>query len=512
MKKTVTVEGGRIEGCFGYDPRITVFKGVPYAAPPVGALRWRAPQPVVPWEGVRCCDRYAPIAWQHTPGADPKDFWSRELHPSAPEFPMGEDCLYLNVFTPAETPAERLPVLYYIHGGGYSGGYPFEVEFDWEHMARKGMVVVSVTYRLGVFGFLAHPTLTAEAGDGPKSNFGILDQLAGLQWVRRNIAAFGGDPEKITVAGQSAGAGSVQCLITSPLAEGLITGAIIQSAVSADFADLGPSFLRTGSLARAEQTGVRFFEKAGISTLEEARALPASAVFERAAEMGPGMHFTPNVDGVLLPEAAFDAYCHDAHHRIPILTGYNRGETRAFMRRDGLPRTMAEYDVFAARYGAQEARFRALCPVTTDAEVEALFQNEAFVGMIAGARLFGTLQSRQERTTYLYEFDPDIPGEDHAGSFHGSELWFAYDSLARSWRPFVGWHYNLARQVSGYWANFVKTGDPNGADGLGFPLPVWPAYTEQSPVVMKLRNTPSAETDPADPVLQLRIGCTLAGS
>ena len=509
MQKQVRIESGILEGYFGYDPRITVFKGVPYAAPPVGELRWRSPQPMPHWEGVRPALKYGAIAMQWTPGADPNDFWSRELHPSGPEYDMSEDCLYLNIFTPAKNADDKLPVLFYIHGGGYQGGYPYEVEFDWEHVARRGIVVVAVTYRLGVFGFLAHPELSAQSPDLPKGNYGIEDQLCALSWTRRNIAAFGGDPDRITIAGQSAGAGSVQCLLTAPAARGMIAGAIIQSAVSADFADMGPSFLRAGSLSRAEDAGAAFFDKAGISSLAEARALPAKELFRRSAEAHT--FFAPVVDNVLLFRDAFDAYMHDEHHRVPVLTGYNRGEVRAFMRGDLLPHTKQQFEEFAARYGDRADEFRALCRVETDEDAKALFASDAFTGMVAGAYLFGTLQARESRTAYLYEFDPDIPDDksENVGSFHGAELWFAYDSLARSWRPFRGHHYDLAHKVASYWANFVKTGDPNGKDNFGDELPEWRPFTEDDPFMLSIRNEIGRRETEPDEVMKFRINYTL---
>lgn len=422
---------------------------------------------------------------------------------------MSEDCLYLNVFTPAKCADEKLPVLFYIHGGGYQGGYPYEVEFDWEHMARKGIVVVAVTYRLGVFGFMAHPELSAESLDSPKGNYGIEDQLCALGWTKRNIAAFGGDPNHITIAGQSAGAGSVQCLLTSPKAEGMIAGAIIQSSASVDFADLGSSFLSIGTLEDAEQAGVEFFEKAGIKSLSEARTLPADELFRRSAEAHT--FFAPIVDNVLLLETEFDAYLHDNHHRVPVLTGYNRGETQAFMNSDSLPRTIEQYNELAHRYGEHEKEFHALCSVSADADVEALFSGDSFIGMIAGTYLFGTVQAREGRTTYLYEFDPDIPDDksDNVGSFHGAELWFAYDSLARSWRPFRGHHYDLARKVSSYWVNFVKTGDPNGTDNFGDPLPEWRSFTENDPFMLEIGNKIEPKTNGLDEVIKFRINHTL---
>jgi para-nitrobenzyl esterase len=509
--RKVNIETGELQGIFGYDPRITVFKGVPYAAPPVGKLRWCAPQPAPKWEGVRMADQYKPMACQPVPGSNPEEFWTREIHPTGPEFDMSEDCLYLNVFTPARVGDEKLPVLFYIHGGGYKGGYPYEVEFDWEHMSRKGIVVVAVTYRLGVMGFLATPELSAEQPEAPKGNYGILDQLFGLQWTKRNIAAFGGDPDRITIAGQSAGAGSVQCLLTSPLSVGLISGAIIQSAVAADFTDM-PG--RKNTLADAEKIGADFFNKAGITSLEEARKIAAKDLLRLEDELlGPGIRFEPNVDNILLKETAFEAYMKNHHHKVPVLAGYNRGETEMFTKFfSNAPKNMEEFNSFAKGYGESETQLRALCHVENDQDVRRLFNMDAFIGLIAGTRMFGYIQNQQGRKSYLYEFDPDIPGEDNAGSYHGCELWFAYDSLARSWRPFKGKHYDLARQTSSYWANFVKTGDPNGMDTIGEPLPEWKPFTEENQFIMGFKDVPAKMDTVTDPLMKLRIDLTLCSS
>ncbi len=223
MLRVVKTENGIVRGIEAADPRITAFKGVPFAAPPVGENRWRAPQPAESWEGVLDCSRFKSISMQDTPGLG-TDIYCREWHVD-PEIPMGEDCLYLNIWTPAKTGEEALPVLVWYFGGGLQWGYTSEMEFDGERMARRGIVVVTVNYRLGVFGFLAHPQLTSEQPDAP-TNFGSLDQQAGLNWVRRNIRAFGGDPDCITIAGQSAGGGSVMSQITCPKNKGLIKRAI----------------------------------------------------------------------------------------------------------------------------------------------------------------------------------------------------------------------------------------------------------------------------------------------
>lgn len=503
-------ESGEIQGIFGYDPRITVFKGVPYAAPPVGELRWRAPQPMPKWEGIREAFEYGPMSIQDVPGADPKEFWTRELHPAGPEFQMSEDCLYLNIFTPAKKGDEKYPVLIYIHGGGYRGGYPYEIEFDWEHMARKGIVCVGVQYRLGVLGFLAHPWLSAEHPDEPKGNYGVQDQLAAIQWVKRNIEAFGGDPSRITIAGQSAGAGSVQTQLASPLAKGCFEGAIIQSGITIPFKDnFDPLTART--LERAEAIGAEFFEKAGIHSLEEARAIPALELNELDHQyMEPGIHFQPTVDGIFLKETAFEAMYHNNWNQVPIIAGYNAGEVHMFNRFGGkMPETLEELETYADRYGKKKEAFLACAGCKTDEEVKELFASDSFISLIISARLAGHIRAQQGNPTYLYEFNCDVPGEDHPGSFHGAELWFAYDSMARSWRPFTGKHYDLSRQISSYWVNFVKTGNPNGTTTFGEPLPQWDSFTEEHPMQMHFEEAPIQKEEYVDEMMKFRLDHTV---
>ncbi len=449
MKKLIVkTENGLIEGLHGWDPRIAVYKGVPYAKPPVGALRFRSPQPLEDWEGVRQAFDYAPVAMQYTPGIDKSSFWTKEMHPTGPEYEVSEDCLYMNIFTPARSGDERLPVLLYIHGGGFLGGYPSEIEFDWEHMARRGMVVAAVQYRLGIFGFLASSALSREHPEEGKGNYGIEDQIAALKWVRRNIAAFGGDPDRITLAGQSAGAMSVQCLMASPLTAGMISGAIVESSVEGDLPGM-PAFVNP--LAESERIGDRFMEKGGYHTAEDLRAVPAETLLEQVdALLGPGFHFRPTVDGRVLTRSPFNSYVDGSCPALPVIAGYNRGEVRMFgSGGDGEP------------------------------------------AMIAATRMFGYIRDKWGQKAYLYEFDGDIPGDDRIGSYHGSEMWFAYDALSRSGRPFTGRHYDLARQVSSYWANFIRTGDPNGTDVFGAPLPRWEPFDREDEFLMLFKDGPA---------------------
>ena len=280
MIRTAKTENGMVRGIEAADPRITAFKGIPFAAPPVGENRWRAPQPAADWEGVREAYRFAPISMQSIPGLG-TDIYCREWHVD-PQIDMDEDCLYLNVWTGAKDASEKRPVLVWFFGGGLQCGYPAEMEFDGERLARRGIVVVSVNYRVNVFGYLAHPDLTAQQPEAP-SNFGSLDQQAGLRWVARNIAAFGGDPGNVTIAGQSAGGGSVLSQMSCKDNEGLFQKAIIMSAM------IRSPYRKGGigdpeKLDSAERNGAAFFDFLGVKTLEEARKLDAAFIRDRYDE------------------------------------------------------------------------------------------------------------------------------------------------------------------------------------------------------------------------------------
>ena len=323
LRETVT-EQGRVRGVVGTDARITVYKGIPYAADTSGDNRWRAPQPGPKWEGVRDCSEFGPITVQAVPGKDPNAFYSKEWHVD-PEVPMGEDGLRLNIWTPAKSADEKLPVFVWFFGGAFKEGYAHEMEFDGERLASRGIIYVSVAYRVNIFGFLCHPDLVKEAPEAP-ANFGMLDQRAGLEWVIRNIANFGGDPGNITIGGQSAGGGSVWNHLTSPGSRNLFQKAIIQSAGGLGFRYPKSMFgFRSFTFEDAQQNGAKFLrEVLGCDTIAEARKLDAREIEEKV--LATGAMFGPIVDGKFMLQSQNEAILKDELPRIPILIGNTTNE------------------------------------------------------------------------------------------------------------------------------------------------------------------------------------------
>ena len=479
MIREVKTENGIVRGIEAADPRYTAFKGIPFAAPPVGKNRWRAPQPCENWDGVRECYRFAPISIQNTPGVG-TDIYCREWHVD-PDIDMDEDCLYLNVWTGAKSPDEKLPVVVWIFGGAFQWGYPAEMEFDGERIARRGIVVVTVNYRLNLFGFLAHPELTAAQPDAP-TNFGLLDQQAGLRWVKRNIAAFGGDPDNITIAGQSAGGGSVMAQLTNPANEGYFKNAIVQSGIIENPYD--HSRFCSVPMELAEQNGVRFIQSLGVSSIDEARQIPAKVLLEKYDEFVPGLEMFcaldkphrmfPVIDDKFCFGNPYDEYLAGRHVKARLLTGNTEDEFPAYMIAD----SEAELEEKArARFGDRADEFLAF----DEAHRKTGDNLYAFVSSIESSvkKLALSAEERGEDPVYYYRFKPDIPGEDDPGTFHSCELWFFFETLAKCSRPYVGRHYDLARQMCDYWCNFVKTGDPNGIGSDGKELPRWNPYTKE---------------------------------
>ena len=464
MLRETKIENGAVRGLPAADPRVTVYKGIPFAAPPVGNLRWRAPQPAQNWEGVRECAEFGAISMQEKPGENPGDFYAKEWHVD-PQIAMGEDCLYLNVWTPAKKTEEKLPVMVWIFGGGMVCGYTAEMECDGERLARRGAVVVSLNYRVNSFGLLTHPELTAEAEKNGEfgCNFAMLDQKAGIEWVKRNVEAFGGDPENITVFGQSAGGRSTWIQVCTPANEGLFQKAIIQSG------GLVSPFGNYPTLEESYENGKKFLAYLGVKSIDEARQIDAETLYKKTAAY-PGPRWSPVIDGKFLPADPFDMVRENRFNPVQILTGNTVDE--GFGTRIG--DTVEEFNRNVEKlYGDKADAYKKIANVHTKDELEALYRSPAYNIFEIGSCLLAQVCEENNRPpVYVYRFNPEIPG-DNAGSFHSSDLWFTFETLAKCWRPFTGKHYDLARVMANYWVNFAKNGDPNGKDADETDMPVW---------------------------------------
>lgn len=457
MLRTAVTENGIVRGLPADDPRVTVYKGIPFAKPPVGNLRWRAPEPPDNWEGERKCFEFGPISMQDVPGVG-TDLYAREFHVDS-GIAVSEDSLYLNVWTGANALDEKLPVLVFIYGGAFQWGYTSELEFNGERLARHGIIVVSIAYRLGEFGFLAHPDLTAEDPAHP-GNFGLLDQQAGLAWVYRNIAAFGGDPENITLAGQSAGGASVTYMLADKGNRKMVKKASIFSGfIRNPF--MRDEIIQPPRIDEVEKRGEDFLKFLGCSSIEEARTLKSETVRDAYAEYArEHPRFVPCIDGVYIKEDPYEMILNGKLCDIPILTGYTKDE---FI--DRLP---------ASAYSNNE-KVRADVFEKGGLKYFNIVQNS--VREVASAWMANDMKS----PIFTYKFAPSVPGPDDPGVFHSCDLWFFFENIQKCWRPYNGLHYALARRMCDYWTNFIKTGDPNGDGYDGKKLPKWNRVTSDDP-------------------------------
>lgn len=459
----VKVTGGWIQGEVAED--LCIFKGVPFAAPPVGDLRWKAPQPVVPWDGVLETKEYAPGPIQGS---------------GAPSEEFSEDCLYLNVWTPAESPKDKLPVLVWIYGGGFSmGSSAFN---DGAELARKGVVLVSFNYRVGQMGFFAHPELSAENPQGVSGNYGILDQIAALEWIQDNIAAFGGDPDKVTIFGESAGGISVSMLCASPLAKGLFRGAISQSGGS-----FGPVREKNypgenmKSLEMAERDGVQYAEDLGVKSVDELRAMDPSKLGRPFAMAGGAW---PIVDGYVIPDDQYRLYEAGNYNDVDVLIGYNSDEGASFS--FGGSDARAHVASVEERYGPYADDLLKVYPVEGPVVTKTgrdLARDAAF-GWHTWS--WARLQSETGKgKVFLYYFDQhpeyseDSPRHGY-GSPHGQDVDFVFKALKTEVNDT---DFELSDIMATYWTNFAKYGDPNGEG-----LPVWPEFTPDNHVTMVLQG------------------------
>ncbi|MBN2425315.1 MAG: carboxylesterase family protein [Calditrichaceae bacterium] len=462
------VEQGWLSGTTGSDTSIMVFKGVPFAAPPVGELRWRAPQPPPAWEGIRKADEYACNCTQQM--YDTFGPWTAEYQPKGE---VCEDCLHLNIWTAAKFEGEKRPVMVYIPGGAFTGGSGNVPVYNGEHLAKKGLVVVTINYRVGVMGFLAHPELTKESEQNSSGNYGLLDQVAALEWINKNIASFGGDPDRVTIMGQSAGAMSVNYLTASPLAKGLFVRAIAQSGF---YARLGPG----ANLISAEQNGLKFADSMKVSSIEELRAMPAADLMPPKIE---GFRFSPIVDGWFLPKSVDEIFTVGEQNDVVTLTGLVADEGSSGQDYGKVP--AEEFINRVKRQAGDHANeILKLYPVSTEAECAE--SQKAFtrdMSMVA-IYLWGKKREKTGKTNlYTYIFVHQQPGDtrERYQTFHSSELPYVFDNLNKSPRPWTQEDQKIAQIMSSYWVNFITTGNPNGEG-----LPEWPSYSESPEKIMEL--------------------------
>jgi para-nitrobenzyl esterase len=462
----LTIEGGQVQGVKADIKGVYVYRGIPYAAPPIKNLRWKAPLPVVPWKGVKLADKFGHPGYQavHYPGGYTTEWGYGD------ESPYSEDCLYLNVWTkaPGKT-TQKLPVALWIHGGGYREGWGSEPEFDGQEWASKDVVLVSINYRLGVFGFLTHPELSQESPNHVSGNYGILDQIESLKWIKKNIAQFGGDPDNVTIFGQSAGAGSVKTLCESPLAKGLFKRAIIMSGGgltttppptapnTAPAPPSGmPSFGPPMTLEQSELQTKEIMDWAGLTSLEKMRAASTETIYTvgslYTAVTGKRVRMTgsPIVDGYVSLKSFDAAALDNSLANVPYMIGYTLNDM------GNMSPGIAEFCLNRDKIGSK---------------------------------------------AYAYEFARPLPtdGRENVlkGAFHSSDLWYVFKSLKHCWRPLTAGDWGLSEVMLTAWTNFAKDGNPNGKNGAK-----WTPYTQENPkfMVFKLDASDKENSAMGDPL------------
>ncbi|MBX9655372.1 carboxylesterase family protein [bacterium] len=485
----VTIDSGKVRGLLIGDKKdIEAFKGIPYAAPPIGELRWKAPQPPAKWEGVRDAFAFSAACPQRTPAM------MKAIPQMAINAPYSEDCLYLNVWTPKDRGDKKLPVLYWIHGGGYTMGAASQPLYDGEHLSRLGCVVVSINYRLGPFGFLAHPALSKESTENVSGNYGLLDQIEGLRWVKRNIASFGGDPEHVLIFGESAGGGSVLALMCSPLAKELFQSAAAQSAPEMD---LGMLRKERQGRPSAEAEGASLIEKCGLTssaTPAEMRKLDADLLVKTFPALEVDRNFDlnlkgmplpigPIVDGYVIPGEPNLIFAAGKENPVPMIIGNTKDEMVMFLMGTKTPTEPAHYmKELKEDYADLAEALAKAYPATNGKEIRAAITELLGDAMFVSQSRYGArLHAANGNKSYRYEF---ARGSKQGilrgmGAHHGAELAFLFQIPAQADET----DKEIARVMGQYWINLAATGNPNGEG-----LPNWPSYTVDTDEVIRFND------------------------
>lgn len=477
LPPTVKTEDGLVSGVKSSAGDVMAFKGIPFAAPPIGNFRWKAPQPAIHWEGVRKCDAFGPSPMQ--PAPKPFFVWTNEF--LIPEAPISEDCLYLNVWTKTAS-THKKPVLVWIYGGGFGTGGAGVPIYDGEAMARKDVVFVSFNYRVGVFGFFAHPELSKESLIHSSGNYGLMDQIAALKWVKKNIAAFGGDPDNVTIAGQSAGSMSVNCLVASPKAKGLFQQAIAESG-SMMISNENKKMI---DLNTAEAQGVVAAKGAEVTSLQDLRALSSQQLLEKVKGQ-----FGPIADVYnILPEPVYRIFAEKKENKVSVIVGWNADE--------GIVINLKNKEDYIKQlrtdYGARASDVLKYYPAGTDEEAanSQVQLNRDVTFALSGYQWAKLQSSRKDKPVYVYNFSRRPPAEGEYikyKSFHTAEVAYALDDLKFLDRPWQPVDHQLSKTMSDYWVNFARNGDPN-AKGL----PQWPQFNEKTNQVIVLGDKVTAQT------------------
>jgi para-nitrobenzyl esterase len=466
----VKTDDGKVHGKLIHDGLVRAFQGIPYAAPPVGDLRWKAPQPAAKWKGELDATKYGHHCLQ---GRVFEDMIFQDA--TGPDDQGSEDCLTLNVYAPAKAQSKgKLPVMFWIHGGGYSGGASSEPRHNGDFLPLKGVVLVTINYRLGVFGFLALQELAAEQG-GTSGNYGMMDMVAALEWVKKNVAEFGGDPNNVTIFGESAGSFAVSTLMAAPPAQGLFHKAIGESGGA-----LASGVLSLQPLSAVAPKNAEWVKSLGANSLAELRAIPGSKILAALAQPG-SIGFAPVIDGKFLTESVLDTFMAGKQAKVPLIAGFNRDEG-SFL---AVGMTADKWKAMAAqRFPDKTEQFLKLYPGENDAEAQrsaADFGGDSFIA-------YGTWKwieiDRRTGDKDIYRYKLDLaapPSKFHPGSFafHSDDIEYIFGTLDT--RPGAVWREEdrkLSEEMMSYWTNFARSGDPNGAG-----LPNWPKYGEGDPVL-----------------------------
>lgn len=479
----IKIEDGKLEGKLSADSNVRIFLGIPFAAPPVGPLRWKPPQPAARWKGVRQATTFGSRCMQPTVNAD------MVFHDPG----ISEDCLTLNVWAPASAKkGQPLPVMVWIYGGGFTTGSTSEGRQEGEQFARNGVILVSMNYRMGVFGFFAHPALAAESPQHAAGNYGLMDEAAALLWTQRNIKAFGGDPRNITVFGESAGSFAVSAMMASPMVRGTLARAIGES---------GAAFSRSGlsfpPLAVSEKQGEIFARDVlGKTSLADLRSIPAEDLLKAVNNQHPpAVRFGPDIDGYFLTESVPAIFAAGKQAHIPLLAGWNLDEASSQVVKMNPQPTLASYREMAQKtYGPQADQFLKAYPAETDEEAIRRTKDLAADHFIA-ASTWEWIEAHVKTgnaPVYRYKFDRPSPGDPNhpatSGAFHSDEIEYVFNVLdsraGAAWKPE---DYALSKQMQSYWINFARTGDPNRPG-----LPQWPRYAPEDFPVMHLNATSAA--------------------